>query len=77
MKEPQSVETAIALLQADMNAVKETLRAIELKLDNKYVTKEAHELVVSDVALIKKIVFGMVSFVLIAVLSTIVYNVVQ
>ncbi len=66
MKEQQSMETSIALLQADMVSVKNTLKEMSDKLDNKYVTKE-------EFATVKNIVYGAVILILVAFMGAVIY----
>lgn len=59
----------LAVLQTDMNYIKEKLNDIDTKVSSGYVTKEEFEP-------IKKIVYGMVSIILTAVIGAIVVLVV-
>lgn len=64
-KAQQSDETQIALIQNDLTYIKEKLNAVDIKVSNHYVSKEEFEP-------IKKIVYGMVSLILVAVVGAIV-----
>ena len=57
-----SDETKLALLQNDITYIKEKLNAVDSKVSSHYVSKEEFDP-------IKKIVYGMVSLILIAVVG--------
>lgn len=61
----QSDETKLAVVQNDVTYIKEKLKIIDAKMDNHYVTKEEFEP-------IKKIVYGLVSLILVAVVGALV-----
>ncbi len=60
-----SEETKLALLQNDITYIKEKLNAVDSKVSSSYVSKEEFDP-------IKKIVYGMVSLILIAVVGALV-----
>jgi hypothetical protein len=60
-----SDETKLALLQNDITYIKEKLNAVDSKVSSSYVSKEEFDP-------IKKIVYGMVSLILIAVVGAVV-----
>lgn len=60
-----SDETKLALLQNDITYIKEKLNAVDSKVSSSYVSKEEFDP-------IKKIVYGMVSLILIAVVGALV-----
>lgn len=62
---PQSDETKLAVIQTDLTYIKEKLNAVDNKVSSSYVSKEEFDP-------IKKIVYGMVSLVLIAVVGALV-----
>lgn len=62
---PQSNDTKVALIQNDVTYIKEKLNAVDQKLSTHYVTKEEFEP-------IKKIVYGVVSLILVAVVGALV-----
>lgn len=61
----QSDETKLAVIQTDLTYIKEKLNAVDNKVSSSYVSKEEFDP-------IKKIVYGMVSLVLIAVVGALV-----
>lgn len=61
----QSDETKFAVMQTDLTYIKEKLNAVDQKVSSSYVSKEEFEP-------IKKIVYGMVSLILIAVVGALV-----
>lgn len=61
----QSDETKLAVIQTDLTYIKEKLNAVDTKVSSHYVSKEEFEP-------IKKIVYGLVSLILIAVVGAIV-----
>lgn len=62
---PRSDETQLAVLQTDITYIKEKLNGIDNKVSSHYVSKEEFEP-------IKKIVYGLVSLILIAVVGGVV-----
>lgn len=64
MPEP-SDETKLAVIQNDLTYIKEKLNAVDQKVSTHYVSKEEFEP-------IKKIVYGVVSLILIAVVGALV-----
>lgn len=66
----QSDETKLAVVQTDVSYIKEKINAVDQKLSSHYVTKEEFEP-------IKKIVYGLVSLILIAVVGALVALVVN
>lgn len=65
MTQQQSDETKLAVIQTDLTYIKEKLNAVDNKVSSSYVSKEEFDP-------IKKIVYGMVSLVLIAVVGALV-----
>lgn len=61
----QSDETKLAVIQTDLTYIKEKLNAVDQKVSTHYVSKEEFEP-------IKKIVYGLVSLILIAVVGALV-----
>ncbi len=61
----QSDETKLAVIQTDLTYIKEKLNAVDNKVSSHYVSKEEFEP-------IRKIVYGMVSLILIAVVGALV-----
>lgn len=61
----QSDETKLAVIQTDVTYIKEKMNAIDSKVSSGYVTKEEFEP-------IKKIVYGVVSLILVAVIGALV-----
>lgn len=61
----QSDETKLAVIQTDLTYIKEKLNAVDNKVSSNYVSKEEFDP-------IKKIVYGMVSLILIAVVGALV-----
>lgn len=61
----QTDETKLALMANDLTYIKEKLKAVDLKVSTHYVSKEEFEP-------IKKIVYGLVSLILIAVVGALV-----
>lgn len=61
----QSDETKLAIMQTDLTYIKEKLNAVDQKVSTHYVSKEEFEP-------IKKIVYGLVSLILIAVVGALV-----
>lgn len=61
----QSEETKLAVIQTDLTYIKEKLNAVDNKVSSHYVSKEEFEP-------IKKIVYGLVSLILIAVVGALV-----
>ena len=61
----QTDETKLALMANDLTYIKEKLNAVDLKVSTHYVSKEEFEP-------IKKIVYGLVSLILIAVVGALV-----
>ncbi len=61
----QSDETKLAVIQTDLTYIKEKLNAVDNKVSSYYVSKEEFEP-------IKKIVYGVVSLVLVAVVGALV-----
>lgn len=61
----QSDETKLAVIQTDLTYIKEKLNAVDNKVSSHYVSKEEFEP-------IKKIVYGLVSLILIAVVGAMV-----
>lgn len=61
----QSDETKLAVIQTDLTYIKEKLNAVDTKVSSHYVSKEEFEP-------IKKIVYGLVSLILIAVVGAVV-----
>jgi len=61
----QSEETKLAVMQTDLTYIKEKLNAVDSKVSSSYVSKEEFEP-------IKKIVYGLVSLILIAVVGALV-----
>lgn len=66
----ETSETKVALMQQSIEFIKGEVTQINEKLDNKYVTKE-------EFAPVKKVVYGMVTIVLVAVFTAVVYLVVK
>lgn len=65
MPNNQSDETKLAVIQTDLTYIKEKLNAVDNKVSSNYVSKEEFDP-------IKKIVYGMVSLILIAVVGALV-----
>ena len=61
----QSEETKLAVIQTDLTYIKEKLNAVDNKVSSHYVSKEEFEP-------IKKIVYGLVSLILVAVVGALV-----
>lgn len=61
----QSDETKLAVMQTDITYIKEKLNAVDTKVSSHYVTKEEFEP-------IKRIVYGVVSLILTAVIGAVV-----
>lgn len=61
----QSDETKLAVIQNDLTYIKEKLNAVDNKVSSHYVSKEEFEP-------IKKIVYGLVSLILVAVVGALV-----
>jgi len=61
----QSDETKLAVIQTDLTYIKEKLNAVDNKVSSNYVSKDEFEP-------IKKIVYGLVSLILIAVVGALV-----
>jgi hypothetical protein len=61
----QSDETKLAVIQTDLTYIKEKLNTVDQKVSTHYVSKEEFEP-------IKKIVYGLVSLILIAVVGALV-----
>lgn len=61
----QSEETKLAVMQTDLTYIKEKLNAVDTKVSSHYVTKEEFEP-------IKRIVYGVVSLILTAVVGAVV-----
>lgn len=61
----QSDETKLAVIQNDVTYIKEKMNAIDSKVSSGYVTKEEFEP-------IKRIVYGVVSLILVAVMGALV-----
>lgn len=61
----QSEETKLAVIQTDLTYIKEKLNTVDQKVSTHYVSKEEFEP-------IKKIVYGLVSLILIAVVGALV-----
>lgn len=61
----QSDETKLAVIQTDLTYIKEKLNAVDNKVSSHYVSKEEFEP-------IKKIVYGLVSLILVAVVGALV-----
>ncbi len=66
----QSQDTINALMQKDLASINTSISAINEKLDNKYVTKEEFQTV-------KAIVYGFVTLILVAVISSLIYLVIK
>lgn len=60
-----SDETKLAVIQNDLTYIKEKLNAVDIKVSTHYVSKEEFEP-------IKKIVYGLVSLILVAVVGALV-----
>lgn len=65
MTAKESQETKIALIAKDINYMKEKLDEVDGKLNSHYVTKEEFEP-------IKKVVYGLVGIILVAVVGAVV-----
>lgn len=65
MMPTQSDETKLAVIQTDLTYIKEKLNAVDNKVSSNYVSKEEFDP-------IKKIVYGMVSIILVAVVGAVV-----
>lgn len=65
MTSQQTDETKLAVMQTDLTYIKEKLNAVDQKVSTHYVSKEEFEP-------IRKIVYGMVSLILIAVVGALV-----
>lgn len=61
----QSDETKLAVIQTDLTYIKEKLNAVDNKVSSHYVSKEEFEP-------IKKIVYGLVGLILVAVVGALV-----
>ena len=61
----QSDETKLAVIQTDLTYIKEKLNAVDNKVSSHYVSKEEFDP-------IKKIVYGLVSLILVAVVGALV-----
>lgn len=61
----QSDETKLAVIQTDLTYIKEKLNAVDNKVSSHYVSKEEFEP-------IKKIVYGLVSLILVAVVGALI-----
>lgn len=62
---PRSDETQLAVLQTDITYIKEKLNGIDNKVSSHYVSKEEFEPV-------RRIVYGLVSLILIAVVGAVI-----
>ena len=67
---------AIALIGQDISYIKSDISEMKLSLDNKYVTKQEFSGLQKDTDLVRRIVFGAVSIIVVAVFSALVYLVV-
>lgn len=65
MTSNQSDETKLAVMQTDLTYIKEKLNAVDTKVSTHYISKEEFEP-------IKKIVYGMVGLILVAVVGALV-----
>ena len=65
MADNNSDEVKLAVIQNDLTYIKEKMNAIDTKVSNNYVSKEEFEP-------IKKIVYGVVSLILIAVVGALI-----
>ena len=65
MTENNKDEVKLAVIQNDLTYIKEKMNAIDTKVSNNYVSKEEFEP-------IKKIVYGVVSLILVAVVGALV-----
>lgn len=70
MKDDESTRTQLAVITNDLGYIKEKLNAVDYKVSNHYITKEEFEPV-------KKIVYGLVSLILVAVVGALIALVVQ
>ena len=61
----QSDETKLAVIQTDLTYIKEKLNAVDNKVSSHYVSKEEFEP-------IKRIVYGLVSLILVAVVGALI-----
>lgn len=64
------VETSLALIKQDITYIKHNVRDIRGKLENEYITKESFDPV-------KRIVYGLVTLILIAVVMAILALIIQ
>ena len=65
MTSNQSDETKLAVMQTDLTYIKEKLNAVDTKVSTHYISKEEFEP-------IKRIVYGMVGLILVAVVGALV-----
>ena len=65
MNKNKNNETTIALMAQDIRYIKEDVTEIKLKLEKDYVTREEFEP-------IKKVVYGLIGLILVAVVSAII-----
>ena len=77
MPKTPSIETVIAIMGKDIKDVKDTTLSIESKLERDYVTQDQLRLVVNDVSLIKKIVFGAIGLAAIAVATALINSIIK
>ncbi|MFA5132751.1 MAG: hypothetical protein WC444_05520 [Candidatus Paceibacterota bacterium] len=73
----QSLETQVAVIAQRIESIEGTVNEIKSKLENEYITNDKHELLSKRVELLERIVFGVVSIVLIAVGGAIISLVIQ
>lgn len=84
MTNDESTDTKIAVMQNDMSYMKHMIEQVDRKLDTSaamvsmnYVTKEEFSAKTQKYDLVVKVVFGLVAFILVAVLGAIVNLVVN
>lgn len=59
----------LALMASDLKQVKETVEAVNHKLEESYITKSEHRMLQMQVDLVQKIVYGVVGLILTAVIG--------
>lgn len=67
----------LALMATDLAAVKKTVESMNSKLDADYVTKDVMKLLELKVELLQKIVYGMVTLVLVAFVGAVINLVIK
>ena len=68
----ESTDTKIAVMQNDMGYIKHMIEQVDSKLDKNYVTKEEFLAKTQKYDIAVKVVFGLVGFILVAVLGAVI-----